>query len=405
MARLLRFTVILGLAALGTTLAAIGGWQYARASAPVNGPVILISIATLRTDHLPLYGYDRVKTPAIDALAADGTVFDRAYSHSPQTLPAHVSLLSGRLPFETGVRDEVGFTLKSSERLLPQMLRERGFTTAGIVSTNRLGRETGISRGFDFFDDEMPAGLAPSLEGTARRDGVESEAIAERWLDQQRSSRVFLFLQLNDVHGPYATASEDAEDSSYDAAVERSDKVVGRLIRFLKSHQLYDQSTIVLLSDHGEGLGDHGETEHGLFVYNEVIHVPLVVKQSAGLGGGRRIGTIVQHVDLVPTLLDLAKAPLPNSLRGRSLKPLLENGQLLENRLVYSEAGYGRHRFGWSGLASLTDGRFQVHQRASSRVVRTCLATLASRRIARLKRPRFEPRWSGPWVRCALILT
>src|SRR5437762_3654740 len=130
--RPLRFTFIIFFAALGTVLAALGGWRYARASAPVSGPIIVISIDTLRADHLPAYGYRKVKTPAIDALAADGVVFERAYSHAPQTLPAHASLLSGQLPFETGVRDNAGFTVKPGERLLPQMLRDRGFTTAAV---------------------------------------------------------------------------------------------------------------------------------------------------------------------------------------------------------------------------------------------------------------------------------
>src|SRR6202158_6073527 len=170
-----RFTFILVLAALGTGLAAVSGWRYARASAPVSGPIIVISIATLRADHLPAYGYRNVKTPAIDALAADGTVFERAYSHSPQTLPAHASLLSGRLPFETGVRDNLGFVIKAGERLLPQMLRERGYATGGIVSAYVLRRETGISQGFDFFDGEMPPGPPERLVGRVKRDGSESE--------------------------------------------------------------------------------------------------------------------------------------------------------------------------------------------------------------------------------------
>src|SRR5262249_26428351 len=122
MARPLRYTCILGLAALATILAAVGGWRYARASAPVNGPIILISIDTLRAAHLPAYGYRHVNTPAIDALAVDGVVFERAYSHAPLTLPAHVAMLSGRLPFETGVRDDAGFAVKPTERLLPQLL-------------------------------------------------------------------------------------------------------------------------------------------------------------------------------------------------------------------------------------------------------------------------------------------
>src|SRR5438067_922232 len=150
--RRVRFSFIIFLAALSTTMAAVGGWRYARASAPLNGPIVVISIDTLRADHLPAYGYKNVRTPAIDALAADGVVFERAYSHAPQTLPAHTSLLSGRLPFETGVRDNIGFTVKRTERLLPQMLRERGYATGGVVSAFVLRKETGIGQGFDFFD-------------------------------------------------------------------------------------------------------------------------------------------------------------------------------------------------------------------------------------------------------------
>src|SRR4051812_14562521 len=167
----------------------MGGWRYARASAPVSGPIILISIDTLRADHLPVYGYKAVRTPAIDALAADGIVFERAYSHAPQTLPAHAALLSGRLPFDTGVRDDIGFAVKSGVRLLPQMLRERGFATGGVVSAYVLRKETGIGQGFEFFDSDIPPPSPEASLARVKRDGGESEAIAERWLDQQRSAR------------------------------------------------------------------------------------------------------------------------------------------------------------------------------------------------------------------------
>src|SRR5437762_1774615 len=155
--RRVRFTFIVFLAALSTTLAAVGGWRYARAPAPVSGPIVLISIDTLRADHLPAYGYKNVRTPAVDALAADGVLFERAYSHAPQTLPAHAAILSGRLPFETGVRDNVGFTVKPGERLLPQMLHDRGYATGGVVSAFVLRKDTGIAQGFDFFDGDITA--------------------------------------------------------------------------------------------------------------------------------------------------------------------------------------------------------------------------------------------------------
>jgi arylsulfatase A-like enzyme/Tfp pilus assembly protein PilF len=346
-------------AAVGTGLAAVGGWRYARASAPVSGPIVVISIDTLRADHLPSYGYTKVKTPAIDALAADGVVFERAYSHAPQTLPAHASMLSGRLPFETGVRDNAGFTVKHGERLLPQMLRERGFTTGGVVSAYVLRKETGISQGFDFFDGEMPPGSHELSIGQVQRDGGESERIAEHWLDSIGTSRAFLFLHLYEPHKPYAPPERFAGYAPYDGEIAYADDIVGRLVKYLKSHQLYERSTIVLLSDHGEGLGDHGEQEHGLFVYDEAVHVPLIIKQESNAGAGRRIADLVQHIDLVPTILDLVKAPGSGNLRGRSLKPLLEGTGRLQPPAVYSEALYARYHFGWSELTALTDERYR----------------------------------------------
>ena len=359
MSRFVRFSFIIFLAALSTTMAAVGGWRYARASAPVSGPIILISIDTLRADHLPAYGYKKVRTPAIDALAADGVVFERAYSHAPQTLPAHASLLSGQLPFETGVRDNAGFTVKPGERLLPQMLRDRGFTTAAVVSAYVLRKETGIDQGFDFFDGEMPPNSSELPAAQLQRDGAESEAIAERWLSSIGTSRAFLFLHLYEPHTPYAPPQRFADYAPYDGEIAYADEIVGRLVRYLKSHQLYDRSTVVLVSDHGEGLGDHGEREHGLFLYDEAIHVPLVVKQESNAGAGRRVADVVQHIDLVPTILDLVKAPVPGGLRGRSLKPLLDGTGRLPQAAVYSEALYARYHFGWSELTAIVDERYQ----------------------------------------------
>ncbi len=359
MSRPLRYTFILILAAVAVGLAAAGGWRYARASAPVSGPIILISIDTLRADHLPAYGYTKVKTPAIDALAADGVLFERAYSHAPQTLPAHAALLSGRLPFETGVRDNVGFIVDKDVRLLPQMLRDRGFATGGVVSAFVLRKDTGIGEGFDFFDGDMAAPDADTTIGEVQRDGLVSEGIAEKWLAGVGTSRAFLFLHLYEPHKPYAPPERFAALAPYDGEIAYVDEIVGKLVKYLKSHQLYDRSTIILLSDHGEGLGDHGEQEHGLFLYDEAIHVPLIVKPEGNVGAGRRVKDLVQHVDVVPTVLDLVKAPIPGGLRGRSLKPLLEGSGTLPPAPVYSEALYARYHFGWSELTALTDERYR----------------------------------------------
>jgi arylsulfatase A-like enzyme/Flp pilus assembly protein TadD len=358
-ARPVRYTFILVVVAIAIGLAAAGGWKYARASAPVSGPIVIISIDTLRADHLPAYGYRKVKTPAIDALAADGVLFERAYSHAPQTLPAHAALLSGRLPFETGVRDNVGFAVKQGERLLPQMLHDRGFATGGIVSAFVLRKETGIAQGFDFFDGDMPQSPVETTIGQVQRDGMQSEKIAETWLDGVGTSRAFLFLHLYEPHKPYEPPERFAQYAPYDGEIAYVDEIVGKLVKYLKGHQLYDRSTIILLSDHGEGLGDHGELEHGLFVYDEAIHVPLVIKQEGNIGAGRRVRDLVQHIDVVPTVLDFVKAPIPGQLRGRSLKPLLEGTDRLKPAPVYSEALYARYHFGWSELTALTDERYR----------------------------------------------
>jgi arylsulfatase A-like enzyme/predicted Zn-dependent protease len=370
-ARPIRYTFILALVGLGATLAAVGGWRYARASAPVPGPIILISIDTLRADHLPAYGYRNVMTPAIDALATDGIVFERAYTHSVQTLPAHIALLSGRLPFDTGVRDD-GASLKPSERLLAQMLRDRGYATGAVVSSGTLRRETGIGQGFDFFSDpasgsglprtrmaeEDPPATAELTANELRRDGADSEAVAERWLATVGSTRLFLFLQLHEPHAPYLAPERFGSLAPYDGAIAYADEILGRFVHYLKTSQLYDQSTIVLVSDHGEGLGDHGEQGHGLFLYDEAIHIPLIIKQAGGADAGRRVTDLVQQADIVPTVLDLVKAPVPGNLRGRSLKDLADGtGSRAPDQTVYAESFYGRNRFGWSALQSLTDGR------------------------------------------------
>ncbi len=349
------------LVAACAALSAFGGWRFGRASAPIHGPVVLISVDSLRADRLPVYGHTQGNTPAIDALAADGLIFDRAYSNAPLTLPSHTSLLSGRLPFATGVRNNAGFVVDEGNRMLAEILRDRGYATGAVVSSFALRRATGIDQGFTFFDDgASDAGqIVPQMAATGvGRDDAASEQIAERWLTSTRSPRAFLFLHLFGPHGPRPAAG-GAPGTPYDAAVSDADEVVGRLIKYLKANQLYDQSTIILVSDHGEGLGDHGEEAHGLLVYDEALRVPFIVKPAASEESGRRVADVVQLADVAPTVLDLARAPVPGDLAGRSLAPLIEGDDELPARGVYAESMYPHYAFGWSGLTTVTDGRFR----------------------------------------------
>ena len=347
----------MSIAAVAMVGAAWIGWRFARATAPHSGPIVLISIDTLRADHLPAYGYRRVQTPAIDALAVDGLVFDNAYAHSPQTLPSHVSILSGRLPFQHGVRDNVGFVVSPKERLLPRLLGDRGFGTAGFASAYVLREETGIGRGFDFYDAKLPPASPEVAVGDLQRDGSVTLAAARAWLERQRSPRFFLFFHIYEPHTPYTPPARFSRYLPYDGEIAYSDEIVGGLIETLKERDLYDEALIILLADHGEGLGDHGEQEHGLFLYRETIRVPLIVKLPKQEGAGRRVEAPVQHIDLVPTILDLVKAPRPSGLNGRSLRPVFEGGMLHEQGL-YAESLYARYHLGWSELYALTDARY-----------------------------------------------
>ena len=326
----------------------------------VAGPIVLVSIDTLRADRLPAYGYEGVETPAIDRLVADSVLFERAYSHSPQTLPAHVSMFTGLLPVEHGVRDNLGFAVDPEQTLLPELLTPLGYRSAAVVSSYVLRKEVGLARGFETYDDRLPQTPPSASSSQVQRDGTDSLEVATRWLDRNAAAGapVFLFLHLYEPHAPYAPPDRFAHYEPYDGEIAYADEIVGRLFEYLHARRLYDDALIVLLSDHGEGLGDHGEQEHGVFLYDEAIRVPLVVKLPGGREAGRRVAIPVQHIDLLPTLLELAGAPVPARLRGRSLRPLLigDDGGWQERHL-YAEALYPRYHFGWSELYALTTER------------------------------------------------
>jgi arylsulfatase A-like enzyme/Flp pilus assembly protein TadD len=325
-----------------------------------DGPIILISIDTLRADHLPAYGYDKVRTPNIDTLAAESVVFDRAWSHAPETLPAHTSILTGELPFEHGVRDNVGFTVKPEQWTLARALAARGWPTGGFVSAFVLRKATGIGQGFETYDSEMPPSSAEVSIGQVQRRGEDTLAAAEKWLDaRDRRKRFFLFFHIYEPHKPYSPPPRFAMYAPYDGEIAYADEIVGRFFDHLRGMDLYDRATIILLADHGEGLGDHGEQEHGLFLYRETTRVPLVVKLP-GRHESRRVSVPVQHIDVAPTILDLAGAARVPSLKGRSLRPLLDGSGGIADADIYAEAFYSRYHFGWSELYSLTDARYRL---------------------------------------------
>ncbi len=358
-----RLVALTAAGAVGLAVLALAAWAWwsvhASRAAAADGPIILISVDTLRADHLPIYGYRHVDTPAIDALGRDSVVFERAWTHSPLTLPAHTSILSGRLPFEHGVRDNIGFVVPQRLALLPSLLKPAGYSSAGVVSAYVLRAETGIGHGFDVFDSRMPVASPETSFGQVQRDGAVSLKIATDWIGRQASPRYFLFLHLYEPHKPYAPPSRYSRYAPYDGEIAYADELVGRLLEVLKARGEYDRALIVFLSDHGEGLGDHGEEEHGIFLYTETTRVPLVIKLPGSTGAGRRVSAPVQHIDLVPTILDLAGVAAVPGLSGRSLRRVLTSTHPIPEVGIYSESLYARYHFGWSELYAPTDARYR----------------------------------------------
>lgn len=362
----------LGLATLAVAgfgfLGCAGGDDSSAASEASSGapslvtrpPVILISIDTLRSDRLPAYGYDRIETPAIDALRADSILFERAYTHMALTLPAHTSILSGQWPVDHAVRDNIGYRVSDQVPLLQNALRREGYGTYGAVSAFVLRATTGISRGFDQYDDGIQVTSGTDLGGL-QRPGLETLERASAMLEQHRDERPddppFLFFHIYEPHTPNDPPEpfRSRYESAYDAEVAEADLVMGRLFEELRRLDLYDDALIILLSDHGEGLMDHGEYEHEVLLYREVIQVPLIVKLPGAERAGTRVSTPVQLVDVAPTvldLLDLHPAGDPSG-RGTSLFRLPA-----EPRQIFSESVYPRIHFGWSDLTSMVEGRF-----------------------------------------------
>ena len=327
--------------------------------APSNDtPVILISIDTLRSDRLPVYGYKGVQTPNIDALRGDGILYERAYSHCPLTLPSHASVLTGLLPADSGIRDNIGFALDEKIATLPALLKANGYATGAAISAFVLRKETGIGRGFDFYDDQVEPIGESTVIARVQRTGSETLTAARKWLSERGDDEpFFFFLHTYDPHSPYAAPEpfRSQYKDAYDGEVAYTDHVVGELISDLKARGIYDKALIVFMSDHGEGLNDHGEEEHGIFLYREAIQVPLLVKLPKSRHAGATVTKPAALFDIFPTILEQTATKTPQTKSGAvSLLSLLEDDA--PARTIYSETYYPKLHFGWSDLHSMTDG-------------------------------------------------
>jgi len=347
--------------ALLFTFAGIPAQQVAK---PPN--LLIITIDTLRPDHLECYGYKLIKTPRINALAADGILIENAYSPIPLTLPSHASLFTGTYPVFHGVRDFTGFTLSKERATLATMLKSAGYRTGAVVASAVLEAHWGISQGFDFYYDNFPPPSTQNWQSVAERRGDEVVRESLRWLEKHKKEPFFLWVHLFDPHDPYTPPPPyDRQYSArpYDGEIAFTDENVGRIIDTLKQSGLYDNCLIVLLGDHGESLGEHGEKTHGFFIYDSTLRIPLIFKlPGAAAPRAKRVAGPVRIVDVVPTVLQVlglsGKVRTPE-VQGRSAYPALLDKASLSNVMSQAETMLPFYHFEWSPLHSIRMGNFK----------------------------------------------
>jgi len=358
---ILRFVLVPALLASFASVAQKARPTTVAAKAPARPNVILITIDTLRADHVGCYGAETVKTATLDALAQDGVVFERAIAQVPLTWPSHAVILTGTYPFQNGVQDFTGQPLAPQFRSVAQAFKQAGYATGAVVSAFVLDRSWGLARGFDFYDDAFSAETFEKKDiGLVDRRAEESVAHAVAWLKKTPRRPFFLWLHLYDPHSPYDPPEPyrtEYKGHLYDGEIAYADHELGNLIDWLKQRRLYDSSLVAVLSDHGESLGEHGEDEHGFFVYNSTVHVPLIVKPPArsGIRPSRRHEPI-ETTAVAPSLLHLAS--VKDSIQRQFQSPSLFAADADRKDSAYSETFYPFSSFGWSPLHALQTQRF-----------------------------------------------
>src|SRR5687767_8500731 len=326
--------------------------------------LVLITIDTLRPDHLECYGYKPIKTPHINGLAADGVLVEKAYTPIPLTLPSHASIFTGTYPIFHGVRDFTGFTLSKDRTTLATMLGSAGYRTGGVIGSAVLEARWGLNQGFEFYYDNFSFSLERDWQPIAERRGdvVVREGLG--WLEKHKKSPFFLWMHLFDPHDPYEPPAPYAAQYSerpYDGEIAYTDEHVGTIVRYLKQNNLYENCLIVLLADHGESLGEHGERYHGFFIYDATLRIPMIFKLPAAAGvRGRRIPGPLRTIDVVPTVLQIMG--LSGKVRAKEVQGRGAYGAMLGKQPSSEITAYGElflpfYHFEWSPLLSVLRGR------------------------------------------------
>lgn len=342
----------------GLAVTAVTAWWGAAGLHPPPMGVVVITLDTTRADRLSPYGYMNVSLPSLERLATEGVVFDQATSVAPLTLPAHTSLFTGVLPQNHGVRDNADHALAETETTLAETLRARGFRTGAFIGSVVLNPDRGLKQGFEHYAG-VPLSDARTPETRQRRaNDVIDDAL--KWLDTVGDSRFFLWAHLYDAHRPYDPPEPYRTTyghNLYVGEIAFMDAQIGRLLQALERRRLLDRTVVVVVADHGESLGAHGERDHGIFVYEDVVRIPFIVR-APGLNP-RRVGEVVRITDVMPTVLESLHEDVPAPLDGVSLGELMRGRRSDLELEAYSESLYPE-RLGWSALRALRTGGFKL---------------------------------------------
>lgn len=316
--------------------------------------VLIITIDTLRPDRLGCYGSKFLRTPAIDSIAVRGVVFNRAFAHTPLTLPSHASILLGLTPLEHGVHDNGFFRVPDKLPTLATLLKKHGYSCGAFIGAFPLDSRFGLNRDFDVYDQGYDTGSGLDFK-FAERKAEQVISGASRWLEIQKGPW-FLWVHCFDPHQPYEPPepflSQYREDL-YSGEVAYTDAVLGKLFNYLEHSGHLARTVIVITGDHGQSLGEHGELTHGYFAYNSTLWVPLIIYSPSVKP--RQVSVNVAHMDIFPTVCELLGLPLPGNLAGKSLVPLMK-GKSLPPRRIYFESLYAYYRRGWAPLRGFIEG-------------------------------------------------
>lgn len=332
-----------------------------------NAPNILfVTIDTLRPDRVGCYGYKAARTPNIDDVATEGVLFENARTAVPLTLPSHATMFTGLYPTATGVRDNLYYSLPDSSVTLAEVLAESGYATSGVIGAYVLHSKFGLAQGFSYYNDHLGGAGEESVVGYPERNAQETADIAIEWVKNNSKKKFFLWVHFFDPHTPYSPpepyASEFAD--KYDGEIAYTDYHLGRLLAEIKKADLDYNTAIIIVGDHGESLGEHGESTHGVLTYDSTLRVPLIVK-APKWHRGKRVSEVVSLVDIFPTLMNFAGIKNSNvSVHGIDLSVfggIKEKGEDGKNArdAVYFESRNGYNEYGWVPLRGLVVGRYK----------------------------------------------